>query len=60
MKILYNISHLSTNIAAGLNWSVPYGVDAPSKVVQVLWLNMTNKKMSHWKNVTVYHNICEF
>lgn len=35
MKILY-ISHLNTNIASGLNWSVPASVSAQSKIDEVL------------------------
>ena len=35
MKILY-ISHLSKNIAAGMNWSIPASVDAQSKVDDVM------------------------
>ena len=59
MNILY-ISHLSTNIAAGLNWSVPASVDAQSKKDNVLWVNMTEKQMPHWNKVNAYHNISEF
>lgn len=59
MKILY-ISHLSTNIAAGPNWSVPASVDAQSKIDNVLWVNMTDVVMNHWKEVDVYHNITEY
>lgn len=59
MNILY-ISHLSTNIAAGLNWSVPASVKAQSIIDNVLWINMTDKLMSHWTDVSSYHNIKEF
>ena len=59
MKILY-ISHLSTNIAAGPNWSVPAGVEAQSKIDDVLWVNMTNAVMPHWNNVSAFHNVKEF
>lgn len=58
-KILY-ISHLSTNIAAGMNWSVPASVDAQSKVDDVLWVNTTKKMMSHWKSVSAFHNLSEY
>ena len=54
MDLLY-ISHLSTNIAAGLNWSVPASVQAQSKIDNVLWVNMTDVVMQHWKQVDVYH-----
>lgn len=59
MNILY-ISHLSTNIAAGLNWSVPASVDAQSRIDNVLWVNMTDVMMTHWKKVEAYHNVNEY
>ena len=59
MNILY-ISHLSTNIAAGPNWSVPASIEAQSKIDNVLWVNLTDAVMSHWKQIAVYHNISEF
>ena len=59
MVILY-ISHLSTNIAAGPNWSVPAGVDAQSRIDEVLWINMTNVVMPHWERVSAFHNISEY
>ena len=59
MNILY-ISHLSTNIAAGLNWSVPASVNAQSKIDNVLWVNATEVTMDHWRKVEVYHNASEF
>lgn len=59
MKILY-IAHHSTNIAAGPNWSVPASVDAQSLIDEVLWINMTNVVMSHWKKIPAFHNIEEF
>lgn len=59
MKILY-ISHLSTNIAAGPNWSVPAGVEAQSKIDDVLWVNMTDVMMPHWGEVSAFHNVKEF
>lgn len=59
MNLLY-ISHLSTNIAAGLNWSVPASVNAQSKIDDVLWVNATEVIMEHWKKVPVYHNASEF
>lgn len=59
MNILY-ISHLSTNIAAGLNWSVPASVKAQSEMDDVLWVNMTDVLMPHWTQVEVYHNVREY
>lgn len=59
MNILY-ISHLSTNIAAGPNWSVPARVKAQAKYDNVLLLNTTNVMMEHWKTVGSFHNLNEF
>lgn len=59
MTILF-ISHLSTNIAAGLNWSVPASVNAQSIIDYVLWINMTDCFMPHWAKVKAYHNINEY
>lgn len=59
MNILY-IAHLSTNIAAGPNWSVPARVVAQSKYDNVMLLNTTNVTMEHWKQVEAFHNVEEF
>ncbi len=59
MKIVY-ISHLSTNIAAGLNWSVPASVCSQSQIDEVLWVNMTDVIMEHWLEVKAFHNVKEF
>lgn len=59
MNILY-ISNLSTNIAAGLNWSVPASIKAQSNIDNVFWVNFTNVQMEHWKEVKAFHNIKEF
>lgn len=59
MNILY-ITNLSTNIAAGLNWSVPATVNAQSEIDNVFWLNLSNVVMDHWKDVKAFHNISEF
>lgn len=59
MNILY-ISNLSTNIAAGLNWSVPASIRAQSKIDNVFWVNLTNVEMDHWKEVKSFHNLNEF
>lgn len=59
MNILY-ISNLSTNIAAGLNWSVPATVYAQSKIDNVFWLNLSNVEMKHWLSTNVFHNLNEF
>lgn len=59
MRIIF-ISHLSSKIAVGPNWSVPSGVDAQSKIDEVLWINMTPSEMPHWLKVNGYHNIKDF
>lgn len=59
MNILY-ISHFTTNIAAGPNWSVPARVEAQSKYDNVMLLNTTNAMMEHWKAVEAFHNLNEF
>ena len=59
MIILF-ISHLTTNIAAGMSWSVPACADAQSLIDNVLWVNATNGSMDHWQRVGCYHPISEF
>lgn len=59
MKILF-ISSLSTNIAAGLNWSVPASIKAIEKKNSCLWINTTNVVMEHWKQTICFHNLKEF
>lgn len=59
MKILY-ISTLSTNIAAGLNWSVPASVKAQEKIDECLWINTSNVVMDHWKQTLCFHNLSEY
>ncbi len=59
MNIVY-FSNLSTNIAAGLNWSVPAGIHAQSKIDNVLWVNLTEVEMPHWREVACFHNASEF
>lgn len=59
MNILF-ISNLSTNIAAGLNWSVPAGIKAQEKIDTCLWVNLSNVVMEHWKQTKCFHNLQEF
>lgn len=59
MNILY-ISHLSNNIAAGPNWSVPASVQAQSKIDNVLWVDINDAFLPHWQEVKAYHNIREY
>ena len=59
MTILF-LSYLSSNIAAGMSWSVPASSDAQSKIDQVMWVNMSDAHIDHWDNVECYHNYREF
>lgn len=59
MNILF-IANLSTNIAAGLNWSVPAKVKAQEKIDNCMLLNLNNKYMEHWGETKCYHNLNEY
>lgn len=59
MNILY-ISHLSTNVAAGLNWSVPAGIKAQEKIDNCLWIDLYNNEMQHWHETKCFHQLREF
>lgn len=59
MNILF-ISSLSSNIAAGMSWSVPASVEAQSKIDNVLWVNVSDAYIEHWSKVQSYHNYKEF
>lgn len=59
MNILF-IANLSTNIAAGLNWSVPAKVRAQEKVDNCMLLNLSNTFMEHWKDTKSFHKLNEF
>lgn len=59
MNILF-ISHLTSNVASGPNWSVPARVQSLSEYDNVLWVNMTDDFLPHWRNVSAYHNIKEY
>lgn len=59
MKVLV-ISHLFNDVASGPSWSVPAYVDSLSVFDEVLWVNTTDDKMSHWGAVNCYHKLSEF
>lgn len=59
MNILF-IANLSTNIAAGLNWSVPAKVHAQEKIDTCMLLNLNDTFMEHWNIVECYHNLSEY
>lgn len=59
MKSLY-ISHLNNDLSQGPVWSVPASVKAQSEIDDVLWIDLCNAQMDHWKAVQAYHNISEF
>lgn len=54
MKIIY-ISHLSQNIAAGMNWSVPASIKAQEKIDNVFWVNINAAYMPHYSEVKAFH-----
>lgn len=58
MNILY-ISHLSNNIFAGPNFSVPASIRAQQKYDNCYWLNLTDACQEHWKKVECYHTLKE-
>ena len=59
MNILF-IANFSTNIAAGLNWSVPAKVRAQEKIDNCMLLNLSNTYMEHWKDTKSFHKLNEF
>ena len=59
MNILY-VSHLSTNVAAGLNWSVPAGVKAQEKIDNCFWVDLYNLEMPHWRETKCFHQLQEY
>lgn len=59
MKIII-ISNLSDNIAAGLNWSVPLFVKSLGEFDNILWINLSEAEMNHWKSIPGYHNCKDF
>lgn len=59
MNILY-VTALPGLISAGPSWSVPASISAQSKLDNCLWVNMTDKHLDHWSNVSCYHNIKDF
>lgn len=59
MKILF-VSHLSHNIAAGMNWSVPARIKAQEQIDKVLWVNTTKALMPHYKDTQAYNCLADF
>lgn len=59
MNILY-VSHLSTNIAGGLNWSVPASIKSQEKIDNCLWVDLHNIEMPHWRQTKCFHQLQEF
>lgn len=58
MNILY-LSHLTNNIFAGPNFSVPASIRAQQKYDNCYWLNLTDACQEHWKKVECYHTLKE-
>lgn len=59
MNILY-LSHLSNNIFAGPNFSVPAGIKAQQEYDNCFWVNLTHAYQEHWGKVECYHSVEEF
>lgn len=59
MIILF-LSHLSSNIAAGMSWSVPASVKVQSEIDDVLWINLSDAYIEHWSEVGCYHSYKEY
>lgn len=59
MNLLY-LSHLSNNVFAGPNYSVPAGIKAQQKYDNCFWINLTDSFQPHWGHVEAYHNYTEF
>ena len=59
MNILY-LSHLSNNIFAGPNFSVPAGIKAQQQYDDCFWVDLTDAYQCHWGEVGAYHNYKEF
>lgn len=59
MNILY-LSHLSNNIYAGPNYSVPAGIKAQQKYDNCYWVNLTQAHQEHWDEVECFHSVVEF
>lgn len=47
-------------IEAGPSWSVPAGVEAQSKIDNVLWINTKEDTLPHWENVACFHKLSEY
>lgn len=58
MRILY-ISCLYNDLSQGPVWSIPASVKAQSEIDDVLWIDLGNAPMQHWKSIKAYHNISE-
>ena len=59
MNILF-LSHLSNNIFAGPNYSVPAGIKAQQEYDSCYWVNLTHAYQEHWGQVECFHNVEEF
>lgn len=59
MKILF-ISELESKVSSGMSWSVPARVAAQSRLDEVLWVNLSENSMPHWKATGLYHTIGEY
>ena len=59
MKILF-ISELESKVSSGMSWSVPARITAQAKIDDVLWVNLSENSMPHWKATGLYHTMGEY
>lgn len=56
MRILY-VSHLGSDQATGLCWSVPAGIRAQQLYDDCFWINVSNCGFDHWEAVEAFHRL---
>ena len=59
MNILF-VSTLSGRNSVGPSWSVPARIKAQEKYDNILWVNISNAEMPHWKEIASFHHLSEF
>lgn len=56
MKILF-VSELEDKVSSGMSWSVPARIAAQSQIDEVLWVNLSDATMLHWKETKVFYKL---
>ena len=59
MRILF-VTSLTGNTTVGLSYSVPARIKAQEKIDDVLWVNLTEAELPHWKEVYCFHKLSEY